>query len=970
MRTGTHRVPLIPSIAVNVGERTHRFPGAYLLALARRSPAAARLATSLDVSGRLDAFPQLFRLAVERVTEIPRRTAAILDGDEVRDELLVPVVLTLGDEALAPDALALLLEQVATLSADFYRGTGVDLHVVALLPDLEADHDERDAHYTRAYEHLTVLEAAAGPARRNADGNALVAHRWLADCRTGVGAHAGSVDDVLLPIAESLAVRATSAVSRQRDGECRHVLYGLALDRPTCYSAAGYAEIVCDPSVLARFAACRVGVQVAAGALRPAGDVAAAAWMEEQAATCLERLELRTVADTLRRPEPGDEDSSGRERLLRARTRHAGRDRAVGTVLEAARSLIDAKGIPTAMLTLAALEDVRVGDGGLTVHPPVTLAALDVAARRRARSLLGIVRRRDEAAALERDADERDVDAERIADVLTRAAAIRESGSEESSAATDAPDPDAPEGLRSEARALRSRAGQLRDEAERLSALSEAVTEPELEQLYEALVQEGIPATPAVATAAEQAPHAEAASSTTTQADRGATPSTSRSIIGRWLRRMRGREATPRPSGGVPDPVTEPAHRSHLGGPPTSPGSPERPSSSSGVHDGPRDGHLLVEWLRWLAEFRDDLRAVVRAMQRFQADVSSIVEQYDREAEARLDALAGGTMFSHRLLSREQCRRLHVERAAGILEHATAADALPLSRYFRLEEPALAPLESPLNERFDGLDQALDEAARDHFADWLGMSCSDILWNDPEVSARARPEDRLRALIDAAQPLTRPHSEHGGVLEAPVVLLPEPRDAGLESRERTAAAIARIDASLGAHDGQHATRISVRTAVHGFPAFALHQLRPQRQRFRDERGLEPSDDPLPEAALVDESLLALMALGKALGCVGGRDGAIWLGDLRLAADLPQLAERARHTARGAAALRDLRMAVAHAMGGRTEAQSRLLRGLADPQRALTTDERALVEAVLTDLAYGGWPEMLPEPPYGGPELAA
>jgi hypothetical protein len=875
---------LTPIIGIVLEEQARPLAPALLLAMIRRSAPATRLATTIDAVGRVDDLPRLFRVAVERVTRLTERNAALLAGYTVRDEIALVLTFTLGGEHPAPGELRRAVECLASHQLDFYRGTRVHAHAVVLLPDLQAT--DRSRRYGAAFAQLCELERAMGDSAPRLQGRPFFAHRWLLDCRTGVGAHAGQVTDVLEPLSEFLALLAADPRVRELDGRFQHHLYGNLHGQLTGYSSPGYAEVRYQPTLLLRAMACRPGTAALERVLRPEADVVDARSVEKQAEETFGEIGLSSIANRLmpRGRGGGVGDTSGRsdyERHSRQRARKALHDEAESVGVACAKRFLDTGGLPAAVLLSRSLRrplhDLPQGE----IFPAITLRGVEGQARDRVLRLLSpeIRRLREVADALQELSEE---DRQALAAEYAMITARQRAASHE----WEAPKP------------LRLEPAALREEARRLEALVKAHNEAELDELEAELHRQPriLPLVPPP------------------------------NLFGGRIRRLSWRMGRTFRLRRAP-PI---AGRFDEGG--------------QGV--GPSNPRLLAEWLRWLLEFHARLERIAEALTRFEAELRAVHDYYAARARELIRELTVSRPFSHRLLSGQRLEEVFADRSATMQAALDASGLMPWSIHFRLSEPPLELLQYPLNARFPDLDTTLDRIAAEHQADWRNRELEELIFDDPEISTRGSPVDRMRALRDAAAPLARPEDRAATPARTRLILLP---------RERATSRLPALDESSGRDPAElerHADACSVvmRTALHGFAASALKQLRPMRELYlAAEDGTEPPPDPSdrPHTTVDEPTLTRAIALGLAFGRIAHGAAGLELEGMDPCADEELLVHRFLTTFAGAEAALRLRrqnrcdLALADAADRLREALSS--NGLLD------TRHRAALESVLAEL---------------------
>jgi hypothetical protein len=163
-------------------------------------------------------------------------------------------------------------------------------------------------------------------------------------------------------------------------------------------------------------------------------------------------------------------------------------------------------------------------------------------------------------------------------------------------------------------------------------------------------------------------------------------------------------------------------------------------------------------------------------------------------------------------------------------------------------------------------------------------------------------------------------------------------------------------------------RIALRTALHGFPAFALHQLRAVREAYLDVEAAVGGasfarlngHDPLPHEALVgspDAPLALVLTLAHALGCDADAPFALASDVAPIAHDPSAVAHQVRTTVHGRELYGLLERRVARELA-KPEAIVTLRQAI-DKAEAMPPTQRSILEGVVAELQAGGWPEVLP-----------
>ncbi|HEV3051613.1 MAG TPA: hypothetical protein VGX50_15010, partial [Longimicrobium sp.] len=379
---------------------------------------------------------------------------------------------------------------------------------------------------------------------------------------------------------------------------------------------------------------------------------------------------------------------------------------------------------------------------------------------------------------------------------------------------------------------------------------------------------------------------------------------------------------------------------------------------------------LVIEWLRWFAEFGAVLQGAVEEARWMERDLNDLAAWYRAERDRALRELAVHGAFAHRVLSRPYLDLLFRQRGDALLaaftprlretlrerfgSEAEGGDTPSLMDFMHPGTPERSGLQRAVNHRFLGVDDDLEAAAREVFADWVEARLEPVLMDDPLVEGGGRPRDRLRALSDAARPLARP-----GIPPAPaaaeMALLP----AGAESGP-LADALAEVAPSAQTVVTPDAERLSLRTVLHAYPAFALPQLRPVREASVHTAGGAPPYDPLPREALVRTDQDQVIAVGLAFGRVRRTEGGPALDPLPAERDEAVLVHRLSTTFAGWDAYQRLRGDLARELRA-PDAVHRLRGVLEEEGDGYSPEHRASLQAVAAALESGGWPDAFPFP---------
>jgi hypothetical protein len=973
-----------PLVHLALDAETACLSGAIAYALAGAHPEALPFfgAATVGQPGSGRGPDALVRSALEACTDLGSREHAILRGYEIDDAANVVLSLFLGD-AVDTRAIEMVLEAVHRTAGGFFDQTRVDVHALLFLPDLERPEGRR-GRYRSAYEQLSLIDDLASPARElGFRGRPSLDYRWIVDCRSHSGAHAGTLDEILSPVALALAqlLHGADADPVLEPDSHSGALRGHVANRVAGYSMLGLALLQHDPLRLARSIGADVAARHLVRYLRSEAVPDAAFFggydlgMPSLADDEAERLLAAWTSDVrlgerltaVRSPAAvgfeGDDDP------VRQRRQDRYRDQTIGSVgeqlLERGREWLVQHGVADTKRMLVALAE----DGNL-VAPDETLVtelSVDGLYRRYAVDLSialelpqlaeRVETLRDSLASLVRD---REKLAATIGGLGADVAGRVEQGENAASSASERAELERRLAEIDAARAEKEReCSELEAERRRRELLLDRnvpceVLERELRAIggpfvlptaHPPMGRDDRPSVPS-----PKAGPGERAADAHGTADAAPTR--------RWWERLlrRPRVVTQRETAG-----TTPA-----AGPPA-------PAVAAPVDANP--GHVtaweLVERLRWLQAYASMVRQVLDAVREHGEDVRQAADYFAQAAEGFARQCIRSTKFRLAILRKQDVlaeAATHRAALAGVL--VTRFGHERLAACCKLDSEPLAPLQHPLNIRLDGLDEAVtatvDETLAPLMVETLGERCerSQQLGHSPPLPAY------LRTLAEAAEPLSRPRDPAGGAL---VVRRAAFGDAGLRRAvvvDGGPAAI--VDKTLAAWSSLSAgTTLTFVTTGHGFPAHAMHKLLATRAELDsgDRPLVDPSADLWPALGMPDSDAWPLeryLVLGRILGLVGDDErGSLVLG-IHFPGTLADVAYAIGHSVAHRHIEHDLRRALERALE-LPDARDRLRRAVA---KAGTVESETALE-ILPVLGESSdppeWTDDERPPNQGGPD---
>lgn len=753
-----------PAILIAMDDATERLGPLVTLALGRRHPDALPFLCTLrsGTAGRDPGkFDHALRHAFETVTDLGAREGAILQGNYVEDAIRVYIVLFLGStegEARMVGA----VEAVHQIAAEFFDQTRLEVHVLALLPDL-AQLVDRTSRYALAYRQLATIDRLGDPARPlGLRIGAPTDFRWILDCRTRSGAHAGRLDDVLEPAAETIALllegRNTDpiiAVGQATDRLTRSV-HG----RVAGYSTFGAALLVHRRRPLARLLTAHAALEHLRqyGRGHPLFDPVDDGMRTNARPEITANLEAKLLewADSIRLTARLDEvldetppapdaprDVRDRFRTWQSRRRAAAIDDLRSELGAAVKQWLGSGGLAHAHAALRALGSEPADDES-TVSLPVSLSNLQARLRDELERVLGLAELRDQIAdltraeadarlALEEDRGTRTVgEGPAVEDDEAREAPTPMPDSEDDTHAVDA-DSEATTGadgkiqpplsasIQASLEVISRRRASLERELQRRERLLDPSIPPDrLEAELLELLSKDDPDT-SMANQGLEPPPAPAA---------GVRPPLRKRLIHR-VRSIFGRTES----------RMEPAV-------PTSPTITNREPESA--------ARSIPERRRWLDDYArilDDIRVALDAHATAAVEAA---EFYENTVDALTDEVTRSANFVTSTVEPAALDRYRSQYLPRLREAITARNACHLPRYFRIDPPEMRPFEHPLNVALDGFDEALDAIAGEHLAPLLAETVSDVLAGRTPAGVIGSIGNVARMLLEASQPLARP----------------------------------------------------------------------------------------------------------------------------------------------------------------------------------------------------------------------
>jgi hypothetical protein len=843
MTAARDRPVIQPVVLVTLDADTAPLAGAVTLALAGRQPHALPFFCSIAFETRVAEPGDLIRRAFEAVTDLGERENALLSGNAIEDRIRVVIAFFLGSPGVE-SLLAPVIERVHRIGGNFFDQTSVDVHVLSFLPDL-ARAGVREQRYQDAYRQLCQLDSiGATPASLGARARSSIDYRWLLDCRTHAGAHAGTLEDVLEPAARlvTLLVDGEADVLFSAGQPDSSSLHATALGRHTAYSSFGAATLFHQPEVLVRTLAARAAVEHlgrygvgGAPALAreaadsnhdtrngDAGEDAIAAALATWADRCgLRSRFLQPLDPAVAALDPA-EDSSVLQRQARFAAKKL--DELEHSIVGAARGWLADHGILFAGRVLHAARGViddgahARGDELPVIVTGASLASLRTEQRLALREFLDIdplIRERDRAA---------DDSADDTAALLAQRRALLD----------NAVDPDV------------LHAALERIERERSAALPPPTAPP------------------------QPPPPPPPVESSKLKVEREG-----------WRFRIPFRRE--RATFQIPERPLETILEA------------EPPPPPAPVKVRPR-GWVLAERKRWLDGYERLLEKMRDALNGHTIDLTSAVEYYRAVAAHLEKQLTARSNFRLPVLGHADIDR-YADAFLPALREALqpSAGASSLADSYELDPPALSDLGNAVTERFTGFDAALMEAARDALAPVLRETVADVLSANTVVPPRFRPADLVRMMVEASEPLVRPGSVPD--VASPesmrwMVAHPEVHTFIANDAEAVAVVAATTPREFETTDGGALTLGAV---LHGFPAFAVQKVRELRARAaaRGATRSEPWPDLVPlEVARTHhatERIFRTLVVAKALRVITIADHRVTFRDAVVPGDLMDLA---------------------------------------------------------------------------------
>jgi hypothetical protein len=911
-----------PTVLVAMDDETEHLCPLVTLALGRRHPDALSFLCALRgaVAGHDPGeFDHALRRAFETVTDLGARADAILRGNYVEDAIRIFIALSLGstEDAAGPVEVVEAIHRIAT---EFFDQTRLEVHVLALLPDL-AEFENRACRYALAYRQLATLERLGDPSRPlGLRTGAPTDFRWVLDCRTRSGAYAGEIGDVLEPAAEIIAlllegrntgpiVSADKAVER-----LARTIHG----RVAGYSTFGAAMLVHRRRPLARLLVASAALEYLRryGHGDPLFDPVAADTQATRPPVSAADLHAKLLdwADTIRLmgrlaevfdepPPAADAPSVVRDRFrIRQDQRRAAAMDAIRTELETAvRQWLDDGGLAHAHAAIRVLHSGHL-DGGGSVTLPCAVPSLHAQLRGDLERLLRLTELRERIEDLTRAEADARLAMEEGRGSGDAAAGLATAGGETtelSASGGDSGDVDPAVGEPSEAipghgadpgppsRAtlqaelesiVRRRESLERELRRRESLLDPSITPDRLEAELIEILKEG---------------------PNTFMAEQGSEPTVDPApepaIAGhpplrtRFVQRARRLFGRTERSGGLAV-------------------APALPVSTS--HEPIPAARLLPERRRWLDDYARIVEDVRLALESHASAVAEAAKYYESTVDALTDAVTRSTNFVTSTVSPAAVERYRSLYLPSLREAIASRNACHLSSYFRIEPPVLQPFEHPLNVVLDGFDDALDAIASECLAPLLAESVSDVLSGRTPAGAIGSIGNVARMLLEASQPLARPAPlTDPGTLTVERWVLANGGALELFGTDPVARTV--LD-----HEGCHALQVPDDEAIvffaahHGFAAQAIRKL----LMFRSANLCE-SDNTTIEAEPVSLDALAVgptagvlraLVLALRLGLVERDEREIRVSDdLALPADLVEAVRTFTTSAHAQTALRIL-----------------------------------------------------------------
>jgi hypothetical protein len=856
-----------PAILIACDAASAKLAPEVTLALGRRHPAALPFFGVVPLPAD-HGGPDAGRLrgAIEAITELNARQLAVLNGFEVEDALHVFVAVALGQREVS---FAEVLALVHRTAADFFDQTRLVVHLLLLFPDLAGPAD-RETRYALAYRQLAEVDALSTPqAALGHRPHSSVDYRWLIDCQTQRGAHAGSQDDVGQAVAQVIAILLEGRGNGRvlATDEAARWLRAIEHERLAAYSAFGTSELVYEPEVVVRYLAAQAALLHLAGYL---GD-------EERASTPPEELESAVAAwaCTVEDHRAGavspalagsDPDDSPGQRRIQARHVERERERLEESLSSAVREWLGSGQLPYCQEVLDTLRDREAA------YLPGTLAAIRSDFRKYLHEALAL-----------------DMWHEREIELVSRESAmsdeLKDLRSGEASAASSPGEGSAEalgasqiETLESELATVRAELSEVRREIQNREEVLRLEMEPEkleaaLRTLLPPPMPESVSASVADATRREDADGAGAIR---------ADASMPRQRTG-WLRRIgyrfgqalgggrrRAEPTAPHPAAAPIQPVTptviEPTRLRHA-------------------------CELAEEW-RWVLTYGETLESVKVATIEHDADVRDALEYYGEHVISLRHALTSSTPFRTTVLQPKDLELLSSRYVSAILAVLRERYGIErMARDWTLRPGTIAEHKTRFLERMLGLDEAVQEAGSEATGLLAGESLAVLLGGHGSVVPRHALVDWLRGLLEGGAPLLRPGWKTGAPPVQRWLFATAAAQALIEADPEAAALL--DDAGVRMVEAHDERFLTLATALHGFPAYEVRKLLPLRVRVHRDGEALPEHDPLSSASArtgPGSPLSELVMLATALELIEREPDGYAYGELRVRGSLHDLTE--------------------------------------------------------------------------------
>jgi hypothetical protein len=799
------------------------------------------------------------RRAFETVTDLGARAEAILAGYHIEDAIRVYLPLFLGSPAEESDIVGA-VEAVHRTAAAYFDQTRVEVHLLALLPDL-ARFEGRRSRYALAYRQLAALDTLGDPARPlGLRDRAPTDYRWILDCRTGSGAYAGALGDVLEPAAEVIALllegRTTDPFVAVESASDR--LTTKVHGRIAGFSTFGVGALVHRRRQLARLLAVEAALDhlCAYGYAHP---------RFESMGTPSADMRPKTADPGALLAEWGGRVASvGRAGAARGDTARPSTGALASLEVElgqTVRNWLDAYGLAQTAATLRALIGGET-DGAAEAGGPATLSVLYARWREDLERFLELAELRARVRELSRieAALRAGEEARRQASASgAPAGAAGEEGSEGSEGSEVGQESEAGEdaAITNEIEHVAKERGALEFELQRREVLLDPTVDLahlESELLAIASQRDPEPAAPPPPPPPPPAPP----SSPPTEpppVDRAAR----RAGLGGWLDRLRRRREARQEPPVSPPPAEVRADHRHAAPPPVDRVASRQASA--------RD---LIDRRRWLEAYAATLNEVQQSLDTHAEDVAKAAEYYGAVAKSLARIVTRGTNFTFSTIGKTALERYRATYVRQLREALSSRDEARLSERFQQEPREMREWEHPLNVALAGFDAALEAIAREQLAPVLVETITDVLAGGTPVGKLGTLDNVARMLIEASQPLARPAPAH------PAEPLRASRwvvacESALELLRAHASAAAILDREgCRAQPTSDDDAVVVISVHHGFAAQSIRKL----LEFRSESLRGPTatvldgDEPIALDALAvgpTESVLRTLILASRLG---------------------------------------------------------------------------------------------------------